>query len=224
MLEYIDDPKKYISSDKPIILDIGCHDGRDTKQFADRYPNAQIFSFEVDKRAHYLFEKKLPKSQYPNITLVKTAVAAIDGTTNLYISDPDKNETQDFSCSNSIHKPRRHLIVYDNIPFSEPVIVECCKLDTWYKKQFGESTPIIDFIWADVQGAEEDIIVGGMETITRYTKMLYTEYSNQQLYKDQITKSDILSLLPTFVEVGDSHPYDEYYATGDVLLRNTLLT
>jgi hypothetical protein len=44
----------------------------------------------------------------------------------------------------------------------------------------------IDFIWADVQGAEEDLILGGLDTLRKRTKYLFTEYNNSEMYEGQI--------------------------------------
>jgi hypothetical protein len=42
----------------------------------------------------------------------------------------------------------------------------------------------IDFIWADVQGAEDLVFLGAQETLKR-TKYIYTEFSNTELYEHQ---------------------------------------
>ncbi|MEN9248224.1 MAG: hypothetical protein Q6L50_08560 [Gloeomargarita sp. GMQP_bins_120] len=37
-----------------------------------------------------------------------------------------------------------------------------------------------DFIWADVQGAEVDLIQGGLQALAN-TRYFYTEYANTEL-------------------------------------------
>lgn len=81
-------------------------------------------------------------------------------------------------------------------------------LDTWC---YEEGVNFIDFIWADVQGAEADLIKGG-HTALRQTRYLYTEYNNQEFYEGQASLRKILKLLPEFEVVSR---YD-----NDVLLRN----
>ena len=81
-------------------------------------------------------------------------------------------------------------------------------MDTWYEDQ---DLDIVDFIWADVQGAEEELILGAKHILSR-TKYFYTEYSNEELYKNQINKKTILEMLPWFEERKD-------YGTN-VLLKN----
>jgi hypothetical protein len=75
--------------------------------------------------------------------------------------------------------------------------------------------PLIDFIWADVQGAEGDVIRGGLATFQR-TRYFYTEYIDEELYEGQITLDRMIELLPRWTIV-------ERWS-DDVLLRNTDLT
>jgi hypothetical protein len=82
-------------------------------------------------------------------------------------------------------------------------------LDAWSRKH---APGTIDFIWADVQGAEGDLVRGGNEALRR-TRFLYTEFNDDELYEGQATLRDLLGMLPDFEIV---RRYDD-----DVLLRNT---
>ena len=72
----------------------------------------------------------------------------------------------------------------------------------------------VDFIWLDVQGAELDVFSGAAQTLAR-TRFLYTEYSNQELYKGQRGLRDLVKHLKGF-SVLARYP-------GDALLRNEAL-
>jgi hypothetical protein len=48
-----------------------------------------------------------------------------------------------------------------------------------------------------VQGAEEQLIKGGLETLSK-TRYFYTEYSDRELYENQINLKAIQSLIPDF--------------------------
>ncbi len=61
-------------------------------------------------------------------------------------------------------------------------------LDSWASEA---GVDRVDFIWADVQGAEGDVISRGQHTLAR-TRYFDTEYSNEELYEGQI---DLMSLL-----------------------------
>jgi FkbM family methyltransferase len=185
------------------IIEIGANSGQDTLVLLNISPSAQIHAFEPDPRAIAAFKmKEFP----PRVTLFETAISAISGVTTFYPSD--KWGDNAWHQSGSIRNPKNHLEKYPEVTFSEVVILPTSTLDGWSEKYgIGE----VDFIWADVQGAELDMIRGGLETLGR-TRYLYTEYSNDELYEGQISLEELLTLLPNFRVVADFG--------GDVLLRN----
>ena len=126
---------------------------------------------------------------------------------------PERKENfpKGWDYSGSIRQPKKHLEIYPWCTFEKKVDVETKRLDTWIREQGIE---YIDFIWADVQGAEVDLIKGAGETLAR-TRYFYTEYSNKELYRGQINLRGLLNLLPNFEVL---YRYD-----NDVLLRNTEL-
>jgi hypothetical protein len=70
----------------------------------------------------------------------------------------------------------------------------------------------IDFIWADIQGAQGDLIQGGTNTWSR-VRYLFVEYDNSELYEGEVVGvAPLLEMLPGFEVVED-------YG-GDVLLKN----
>ncbi|WP_448379798.1 FkbM family methyltransferase [Gloeomargarita sp.] len=113
--------------------------------------------------------------------------------------------------SGSIRKPKKHREVFPWCTFEQTIQVPTQKLDTWWQTA---GFPQIDFIWADVQGAEVDLIQGGKKALA-HTRYLYTEYANVELYEGQIPLREILRLLPDFQLV--------YRFSGDVLLKNKRL-
>ena len=68
------------------------------------------------------------------------------------------------------------------------------RLDSWAKEQ---GVGAIDFIWADVQGAEGDLIAGAKATLAK-ARFFYTEYSNDEWYAGQPTLADIAHMLTGF--------------------------
>jgi hypothetical protein len=84
-------------------------------------------------------------------------------------------------------------------------------LDYHIKRSGIENERIVDFIWADIQGAEVDLIKGGTETFKR-VKYFYTEYANSEYYEGEIGLPEICAMLPDFEIIED-------YG-GDVLLKN----
>lgn len=212
--------KSLIGHPRPTILDIGCNDGTHTKMFKELFPLGKVYSFDPEPRAHERFFRTVPDG-----VLFKTAIGAIDGFVDFYPSEglpaplppAEFKEVQErlpngWDYSGSIRKPKLHLQMHPWCKFGSPMSVLSMRLDTWVHQHPYFST--IDFIWADVQGAEFDLIQGGREALNK-THFFYTEYSDKELYDGQISLSRILAMLPNFT-VETLYP-------DDVLLRNLAL-
>ncbi len=180
-------------------FELGAHQGTDTAWMAE-IPDVTIHAFEPDPRNH--------QAPRPNVTLHRAAIADRDGLGSLILSQYGWG--QPWTHSSSIKQPKNHLQRYP-VSFGAAIEVELVALDT-FSQQHGLG--LIDFIWADIQGAEGDMIRGGRQTLAR-TRYLYTEYSDDELYENQATLRDILELLPGF-RVVELWP-------DDVLLENRQL-
>jgi len=202
----------------PVILDIGCNDGTHTLMFLGLFPGARVYAFEPDPRARRRFEATVRDAR---AHLFATAVGAVDGVADFYPSDGAPGAEwaarlpEGWDLSGSIKKPKEHLDIHPWCRFGQATQVAITRLDTWASAQGLDQ---VDFIWADVQGAEEDLVEGGRATLAR-THYFYTEYSNRELYEGQANLPRLLRMLPDFELVhryrGEVHQYQ-----GDVLLRN----
>ena len=96
-------------------------------------------------------------------------------------------------------KPKKHLDRWPDISFKEKRIIQTKKLDTWVKEN---KISKIDLIWADVQGAERELIKGGIDTFNKKVRYFYTEFSNDELYENQPILKEIYQLLPNFKILG----------------------
>jgi FkbM family methyltransferase len=180
-------------------VELGSHRGTDTAWMA-QLPDVTIHALEPDPRND--------QAPLPNVTVHRAAVADRDGQGQLLLSR--EGWGVEWTHSSSIKTPKNHL---DRFPvtFGEHVPVELVALDSLRRRA---GFDVVDFIWADIEGAEGEMIRGGRETLAR-TRYLYTEYSDDEMYDGQATLADILSLLPDFriVELWED----------DVLLENTSL-
>lgn len=204
--------KTLINKDRPLILDIGSYNGRDSKEFFYLFnQKAEIYAFEADPRAQILWEKNVTE----NIVLTKAAIGDYNGMATFNIADKTKD---DFHCSGSLAKPKTHLSYFPCVNFDGTVEVQCLTLDYWVKENIPDK--IIDLVWMDVNGAEKQAIQGGINTFTDRVRLLVTEFSNDELYENQITKSQLLDLLPDYVVIDEMY-YEHGF--GDILLRNSKL-
>jgi FkbM family methyltransferase len=177
-------------------LEFGAHCGTDTA-WMSQIPGVTIHAFEPDPRN----EQPPP----PNVTIHRAAIADVDGRAPLVLSKSGWG--QPWTYSSSLKRPKNHLVRYP-VTFGESIEVETVRLDT-FAERTGLST--VDFIWADIQGAEGEMVRGGLETLRR-TRYLYTEYSDDELYEGQPSLADLLAMLPDF-RVVELWP-------DDVLLEN----
>lgn len=194
-----------------VVLEVGAHRGEDTVKLA-AIPGATVHAFEPDPdNAESLAAGVAP---LPNVTVCRAAVAACDG--EIYFHRSEWRGEQPWTCSGSIHAPTGHLSAYPDVEFGETIAVPAVTLDE-YVKRCGIGR--IDLIWADTQGAERDLIMGGRAALAR-TRWLYTEYCDPPLYAGQPTLAEILALLPGWRLLAD-WPSGEAFA--DALLENGAL-
>jgi FkbM family methyltransferase len=180
-------------------LELGSHQGEDTAWLSE-IPGVTIHAFEPDPR-----NNQAPRH---NVALHRAAIADRDGCGALTLSK--EGWGQEWTHSSSIKRPKNHLRRFP-VTFGEDVEVEFVTLDTFCERQ---RLGVIDFVWADIQGAEGEMICGGRRSLSR-TRYLYSEYSNDELYENQVTLPEMLSMLPDF-RVLELWP-------DEVLLENTAL-
>ena len=206
-----------IGSDARTVLEIGANDGMHTVLFLESFPQAHVHAFEPDPRAAAAFRSNVRDRR---VTLHELAIGASNGRADFHLSggvppDADAGMKQRYrrgwDQSGSLRAPKLHLDRFPWCKFVRTASVEVRTLDTWSRKH---APGMIDFIWADVQGAEADLVRGGPETLAR-TRFLFTEYCNVEMYEGQPSLQAILGMLPGF-EVVRRFP-------DDVLLRNVAL-
>ena len=160
-----------------VIVEIGSADGLDTRKFLDLMPSAQIVAIEPDPR-HYESMKALTVNTSLNFLAV--AVGRQDTTLPFYVSNTPY--------SSSLKLPTDALFdKWPEISFSEVAQVEVRSLDSILGSSELEW---IDLVWADVQGAELDLIAGAKKSLSR-TRYFYSEYSPERYYEDAPTLREL---------------------------------
>jgi FkbM family methyltransferase len=142
------------------------------------------------------------------VRLQRAAVSDRDGSAPFILSA--QGWGRDWTYSSSLREPKHHLQRFP-VSFGPTIEVRTLTLDRYCAQ---EGIDGVDFIWADIQGAEAQMIRGARATLSR-TRYLYTEYSDDELYEGQASLDEMLGLLPEF-RVLELWP-------DDVLLENTRL-
>jgi FkbM family methyltransferase len=206
-----------VGKSDPIVLEIGCNEGQTTLWFLEMFDNPTIYCFEPDPRAIARFRERV--GDRPNVTLLEMAVSDRTGTIDFYQSGGRRDNEwlvkampEGWDLSGSIRQPYRHLAVYPLVTFDQQIEVPTATLDSVCE---AHDIGPVDFIWLDVQGAELDVFRGAAQTLAR-TRLLYTEYSNRELYRGQRGLRDMVKHLKGFSLLAR---YPE-----DALLRNDELS
>lgn len=201
-----------------IIFEIGIHHGEDTKRIFE-LTQAKIHAFEPDPRnIQFIANSNLEEFCKFN----PVAVSGSSGYSDFFLSsgrpnDPNRS-SEEWSLSSSLKTPKDHIDIHPWCKFEDSIRVPTITIDEYIKK---ESINQIDFIWMDVQGAE-DLVFAGMNDSKKITKFIFTEYCEDgiELYESAPTKNKILDILGSEWEI-----LFDFGNTGlgiDVLLRNKL--
>lgn len=175
---------------KRTIVELGAADGADSQKIASAATHSchgvEYFAFEPDVR-NLSGLKSNRFSRLCNCHIVQAAVGNINGFVPFY----ESNREHPFS--SSVKVPKLHLNVHESISFSNSHDVRMVRLDDFFSV-FWLYGPI-DFIWCDIQGAEDLMIEGAQKTLSS-TRFLYSECYETEMYEGQIGRHEILKRLP----------------------------
>lgn len=195
--------KRLLRKSGGVIVEIGSADGLDTQRFLRLMPaTARIVAIEPDPRHRESME----------------ALSADDRLTFLGMAVSSENRTLPFFVSNtpyssSLKPPTKALFnKWPDIAFENEIRVKAETLDSIFEMQRLE---IVDLIWADVQGAELDLIAGASKALAK-TRYFYSEFSPERYYQDAPTLGELRAALgPNWRQMAT---YQD-----NVLFRNTNL-
>jgi len=206
-------------NDSNVLFEFGCCDGYHTNIMLGMLSKTRKkFIYNGFEPVKDLFDGI--KLNYDNsigtASIFNKAIGAKDGVVDFYKSDGfetvDGVIKQHYYGSSSIRKPKLVVNEWPDMTF-EKITTELTTFDTHLKNNSLENIKI-DFVWADIQGAEIDLINGGQKAFQN-VKYFFTEYCGGGLYDGEIGLEGIMNLLPNFSIVED-------YG-GDVLLVNNTI-
>lgn len=170
------------------IIEIGAHVGTDTELLAEVVRDGRMLAFEPDPRNIQQLITRTKK--YPYVEIIEKAVGSTNGkaTFNLSSGTPPGGGGP-HTASSSLLKPKNHLSKFSWVTFDQTVEVDVVALDSCWNDD------VVDLVWADVQGAEMDMIRGGAKTLAQ-TRFLFTEFNDGEMYEGQRGLSDLMAALP----------------------------
>jgi FkbM family methyltransferase len=168
-----------------VIFDIGSRDALQSVEFASWFPNAKVYAFEANPDSIKLCTQTMDryKNESINITLAPYAANNYNGDVSFYpvfngnIGASSLLETTNHTRSRSWKQTR--------------TTVPCVRVDDWCKEH---NISKIDILWMDVQGAEK-MVLEGIGDLLNSVKVIQTEIGLQELYKNQMMKTELDSYL-----------------------------
>lgn len=166
------------------ILEIGALQTTDKTepfhQLLDCFPGSKIIAFEVDE----IFCEELNKKAKPNIKYFPVPLGRTEETCAFY-------ETVHPMCS-SLYKPNEELInLYNNVMEAAKLksvnYINTKSLDCFTKNN---NIEVVDFIKIDIQGAELDVFMGGIDTLADVVAIV-SEVEFIPIYIDQPLFGDV---------------------------------
>jgi FkbM family methyltransferase len=197
--------RNLINSENPVILEIGAANGVDTLEFINIFNDLdfKMYCFEPDLRNIKAFKETVND---PRVTLFEMAIGDKNGKATF-------NQSNDiYNLSSSLKKP-----IMENMKATWPLMEfdKTYEVDVMTLDKFLSDNNIdkVDFIWADVQGAEDLMILGGKNSLIDKVRYMYTEYSNTEYYENELNLNQIIEIM------GENWQVVQVFA-ADVLLKN----
>lgn len=175
----------------PVVLELGAHIGTDTAKLLSLLIEPYTY-LAVEPDPRNLAELRRVGKFRNGFAIINKAIASKTGQANLYLSDGITESGRQYTDGSSIMPPTSEALA-TGYTWKNAVSVQCVTLDDLYKEYKLDK---IDFIWADIQGAELEMIRGGQVALTN-TRYLYTEcVEGRILYKGQPNLKQIALALP----------------------------
>ena len=144
-----------------IVIDAGSWIG-DFAAYASSKGAAQVYAFEpMDEMFDYLVKTA---ALNPNITAIKKGVSNEDTSDKSFFLNIGNDE------GNTLSENRVEVVheIVEDVKF-KTVKIDTIKLDTFVKQN---NLPRVDFIKADIEGSERDMLAGAQETLKNFAPKL----------------------------------------------------
>ena len=195
------------NTDNPVVLELGAAEGEDTVRYVECLKALgrpyRYIAFEPDERNVWHLNRLVEKGGFE---LVPHAVGDRSGLVGWRASN--------HPYSGSVKEPKEHMALWPHISFAPPSQIYMEELDNVAARMGIEK---VDWIWCDVQGAEDLVIAGGLKTFAK-TRFFYTEYIEAEAYAGQIGRDEIHRRLPGTWRIAED--YRSWDKGGDCLFEN----
>lgn len=164
--------KKFIPADG-VVLDVGAHAGQFAKMFSEIASNGMVVSIEPGSYARSILRFALLFNRCTNVVVVPCALGSNSDVEILHLPEKRKGSFG-FGLS---HIAGQKNDLSERFKIVSDVVVSARLDDIAVKMNFER----LDFIKADIEGWELRMIKGGLETIKRFSPVIYLELVEHSL-------------------------------------------
>ena len=184
--------KSIAASDDPVIFDIGAHHGESIDYLRGLFPFSVIHSFEPDPDSFSILSHK----QSTNNKLYNLAISDISGPSVFYrnkISHTNSLNKVNINSQDSIRAKNEKLVQNSSYlkEINNEININAITLDDFLEDH---SIKVIDLLKVDVQGAEEKVFKGAVNSLAKIQAII-VEISLYDFYENGTSFLDIENCL-----------------------------
>lgn len=185
-----------------VVFDVGAHSGQYTKLFAGIARKGQVYAFEPSPYARSILERVLHWRQLSNVTLLPFALSDREGAAELTMP-LKRSGSVGFGLAHLVNssKPTGKTIAFDVRTTTVDQMVQTLGLQR------------LDFIKADIEGWELQMLRGARHTLQQFKPILQLEILEQHLARAGSTPGELRDFLSSFGYSGAVSP------NGDVIFK-----
>jgi FkbM family methyltransferase len=164
-----------------VALVLGAYEGNGVREIANAFPRARVYGFEPDPDTYARFAAKM--AAIPNAIPVQAAVGELDGIATLH-----RNRSAD---TNSLLPLDAQMTITSSAETAVEVPIDT--LDTFCKR---ENIDVIDYVHADLQGYEMNMLRGAIGLLTdKRIRMILVEVCLDPMYVGQSRFEDLYAFM-----------------------------
>jgi len=149
-----------------IVVDAGANIGYYTVLLSKAAgPTGKVYAFEPGKECFELLSRNVLENNCSNVVLINKALSDKEGDIKFYVNDKDKASSSIFPLGNILDGQSPSSILKETSHLGTEVIVKATTLDAEIKED-------IDFMKMDIEGAEFNGLMGGIELLKTCKKMI----------------------------------------------------
>jgi len=164
------------------VIDVGANEGQFSTAAAMRFPSADIYPIEPDKKTAVLLRKNLPSRVAQNILV--TAVGERNGNVTFHVN-------ADSQVSSILVLGEDRKAFFPDSKVVETIEIPLATLDTLFQQK--KLVPPV-LLKIDVQGYEDRVIAGAQATLSQVDWVMM-EVSFAELYEGESSFRSILALM-----------------------------